>query len=83
MIRYSLWFLWTASRGYRFRPWQSPFLRWRIETYSGLHAEQITFMSFWRFTWQERESLKRFLRWGAEMKHIERRMWREANSRRD
>jgi len=36
-------FLWRASRGYRLRPWNSPYLRWRIETYSGLHAEHITF----------------------------------------
>jgi hypothetical protein len=31
--------LWRLSRGYRLCPWRSPYLRWRIETYWGLHAE--------------------------------------------
>ena len=28
------------TRGYRLRPWRSPYLRWRIETYWGLHADR-------------------------------------------
>ena len=56
-------FLWIATRGYRLRPWHSPYLRWRIETYSGLHAEQITSRDFWRFVWAERRSLLRYLVW--------------------
>jgi hypothetical protein len=51
------------SRGYRLRPWRSPYLRWRIETYSGLHAETITFRQFWQFTWNTRRELLRYLRW--------------------
>ena len=51
------------SRGYRLRPWRSPYLRWRIETYSGLHAETITFRQFWGFTWKTRRELFRYLRW--------------------
>jgi hypothetical protein len=47
------------------RPWRSPYLRWRIETYSGLHAEMITFRQFWRFTWKTRRELLRYLRWAA------------------
>ena len=31
--------LWRLARGYRLRPWRSPYLRWRMETYWGLHAE--------------------------------------------
>lgn len=49
-------------------PWRSPYLRWRIETYSGLHAESIGFLDFWRFLWRERSHLVRFLRWVDEMK---------------
>ncbi|PYT18015.1 MAG: hypothetical protein DMG59_05770 [Acidobacteria bacterium] len=56
-------FLWRASKGYRLCPWRSPYLRWRIETYSGLHAEQISAGDFWRFVWSERRELVRFLRW--------------------
>jgi hypothetical protein len=57
--------LWRMSRGYRLRPWRSPYLRWRIETYSGLHAETITFRQFWAFTWKTRRELLRYLGWAA------------------
>jgi len=56
-------FLWDASRGYRLTPWRSPYIKWRIETYWGLHAEQIGFKEFWRFVWERRADLLRFLHW--------------------
>jgi hypothetical protein len=56
-------FLWQASRGYRLRPWKSPYLLWRIETYSGLHAEKITPRVFFQFVWRERAELWRYLQW--------------------
>ena len=59
--------LWRLTRGYRLRPWRSPYLRWRMETYWGLHAEQITFADFWRFVWRRRRDLWRYLRWAARM----------------
>ncbi len=55
--------LWRLARGYRFRPWRSPYLRWRIETYSGLHADEIDFHAFWSFVWRRRAELLRYLRW--------------------
>ena len=60
-------FLWKATRGYRLSPWRSPYLRWRIETYSGLHADRIGFKDFWRFVWTYRKNLVRFLRWCDRM----------------
>ena len=78
MIRYVLGFCWIATRGYRLRPWQSPYLRWRIETYSGIPAEQVTFDVFRRFLWNERKNLWRFLQWGAEMWQLEKHRRREA-----
>ncbi|MGH9480746.1 MAG: hypothetical protein ACRD1L_01530 [Terriglobales bacterium] len=60
-------FLWLASRGYRLRPWRSPFLAWRIETFSGLEAERVSLGVFLAFAWRERAALLRFLRWSAEM----------------
>jgi len=59
--------LWRLTRGYRFRPWRSPYLRWRMETYWGFHADDITFRDFWRFAWQRRADLWRYLRWAAKM----------------
>lgn len=60
-------FLWKATRGYRLTPWRSPYLRWRIETYSGLRASEIGFVSFWKFTWQSRRELLGFLQWTRRM----------------
>jgi hypothetical protein len=60
-------FLWIASRGYRLRPWRSPYLRWRIETYSGIPAESITAGIFFDFLWRERSSLWHYLRWVRRM----------------
>jgi len=61
-------FLWQSTRGYRLRPWRSPYLRWRIETYWGWHADQIRFGRFWQFAWQRRGELWRFLRWAGRMR---------------
>jgi hypothetical protein len=59
--------LWRVSRGYRLRPWRSPYLRWRVETYSGLHAGSITFRQFWGYIWKTRRELLRYLRWAGRM----------------
>ncbi len=67
----ALRFLWTASRGYRLRPWRSPYLRWRIETFSGMKAEEIGFGQFWRFLWRERHRLWHFLKWVEEMEALQ------------
>jgi len=56
---------WSLARGYRLRPWRSPYLRWRIETYSGMPAENIDFRTFWTFVWRRRGDLIRYLRWAA------------------
>jgi len=60
-------FLWRASKGWRLTPWRSPYLRWRIETYWGLHAERITPQDFRGFAWEHRAELLRFLDWAARM----------------
>jgi hypothetical protein len=61
--------LWRLSKGYRLRPWRSPYLRWRIETYSGLHAEKITARDFFKITWRERREFLRYLLWADRMDH--------------
>jgi len=59
--------MWRLSKGYRLCPWRSPYLRWRIETYCGLHADGISPGAFWGFTWRKRRELMRFLRWADKM----------------
>ncbi len=63
----SIRFLWNATRGHRLRPWKSEYLRWRIETYSGLQAETIDAGAFLRFLVSERYRLLHFLAWAAKM----------------
>jgi len=60
--------LWRVTRGYRLRPWRSPYLRWRMETYWGMHAAEITFFQFWQFAWRQRRELRRYLQWAAIMR---------------
>ena len=57
--------IWRFSRGNRLRPWKSPYLRWRIETYAGIHADRIDFVTFWKFIWKHRADLLRYARWAA------------------
>ena len=61
-------FVWQAGRGYRLRPWRSPYLRWRIETYSGRKTEDLAAEDFRRFLWSERRRLARYLRWTGAMR---------------
>jgi hypothetical protein len=58
---------WRLSKGYRLHPWSSPYLRWRIETYWGLHADRVDALDFFKFTWTQRHELIRFLRWAERM----------------
>ena len=65
-----LQFLWVASRGYRLQPWNSPYLKWRIETYSGIPADTVTRAVFLQFLWQERRSLMQYLGWVGRMRRL-------------
>jgi hypothetical protein len=66
-VRYKIRFLWNATKGHRLAPWRSPYLLWRIETFTGVKMTQIGFLEFWEFMWRERRDLWRFLKWTAEM----------------
>ena len=66
-MRYKIRFLWNATKGHRLAPWRSPYLLWRIETYTGVKMTQIGFLEFWEFMWRERHELWGFLKWTGEM----------------
>lgn len=59
----SLRFVWNATRGYRLRPWRSPYLRWRVETYSGKRAEALKLHDIINFAWASKWELLSFLHW--------------------
>ena len=61
--------LWQMTRGNRLTPWRSPFLRWRIETYWGLHAYQIGAREFFAFLWQHRSEMFRFAGWADRQRN--------------
>ena len=66
-------FYWTVARGYRLRPWQSPYLRWRLETFLGPEAADLDARKFFRILWRYRVQLENFLDWAAERQRAQRR----------
>ena len=60
-------FLWNATKGHRWRPWRSEYLKWRIETYSGMSAESMTTTDMIAFVWREKLNLMRFLHWAGNL----------------
>ncbi|MBZ5701665.1 MAG: hypothetical protein LAN84_07435 [Acidobacteriia bacterium] len=66
-------FYWTAARGYRLRPWRSPYLRWRLETFLGAQAADLDARKFFRLLWRYRAPLRSFLHWAAERQRAQRR----------
>jgi hypothetical protein len=66
-------FLWNATRGHRLAPWRSDYLRWRVETYSGMHAETMTTNDIFAFIWASRWELLAFLFWTGRVDHEARR----------
>ena len=56
-------FLWNATRGHRLTPWRSEYLRWRVETYSGMRAETLTAGKIFGFMWTSKWELLSFLLW--------------------
>lgn len=66
-------FIWNATRGHRFAPWRSEFLRWRVETYSGNPAEDLKAKDILAFMWSERWELLSFLFWTGRVQREARR----------
>ncbi len=59
-------YYWITAKGYRFTPWKSPYIRWRMETFFGSAAADLDARKFLRLMWTERARMRRFLRWVAE-----------------
>lgn len=62
----ALRYYWITAKGYRLRPWKSPYLRWRLETFFGAEAAGLDAQGFLRLMWRERERMERFLEWVEE-----------------
>lgn len=64
-------YYWFSSKGYRLRPWKSPYLQWRMETFFGPSAANLSAPQFFRLLWTERARLRRFLAWVNEMHRLQ------------
>jgi hypothetical protein len=62
----ALRYYWIISKGYRLRPWKSPYIQWRMETFFGSDAAALDARKFFRLIWRDRARMERFLEWVAE-----------------
>src|SRR5260370_17177642 len=62
----TLQYYWNAARGYRFKPWESPYVRWRFETFLGKEAADLTAGKFFHLAWKYRDHMQRFVDWPPE-----------------
>jgi hypothetical protein len=69
----SLRYYFISARGYRLRPWKSPYLIWRFETYLGAQAGEMTAGEFFRLAWKHRVGMRRFANWAADRRRAQRR----------
>ena len=63
-------YYWINAKGYRLRPWRSPYIRWRMETFFGPLASPLTAVRFCRLLWRERHSVRDFLRWADRYRRL-------------
>jgi hypothetical protein len=68
----ALRYYWVIAKGYRLRPWKSPYIRWRLETFFGDEADDLSPVQFFSLMWRERARLERFLKWVCERKSAQR-----------
>ena len=66
-------YYWLTAKGYRLNPWNSPYLRWRFETYLGPEAANMTASRFFHLCWKYRAQMERFLDWATERRQAQRR----------
>lgn len=68
----TLRYYWNVARGYRFKPWKSPYLRWRFETFLGPEAKNLDARKFLRLSWKYRANMVSFVDWAAERRSVQR-----------
>jgi hypothetical protein len=74
----TLRYYWNVARGYRLKPWKSPYVRWRFETFLGREAANLDAGKFFRLSWKYRANMSRFVDWAAERKRVQRQVRRHA-----
>jgi hypothetical protein len=62
----ALRYYWITAKGYRLRPWASPYIRWRLETFFGGDMHALGPGEFFSLLWRGRGRSGQFLMWLAE-----------------
>ena len=60
-----------AARGYRLHPWDSPYMRWRLETFLGKEAENLGATQFMKVLWKYRHQMQNFVDWAAGRRRVQ------------
>jgi hypothetical protein len=68
----TLRYYWKVARGYRLKPWKSPYVRWRFETFLGSEAAELTARKFFSLCWKYRTQMSRFVDWADERRRVQR-----------
>ena len=71
----ALRYYWITTKGYRLRPWASPYIQWPLETFFGKEAADLDARKFFSLMWRERARMRRFLAWVAERRKAQARAW--------
>jgi len=66
-------YYWATAKGYRLNPWNSPYLRWRFETFLGPEAAGMNARNFFQLAWKYRAEMRRFVDWASERRVAQRR----------
>lgn len=69
----ALRYYWITAKGYRLRPWKSPYIQWRLETFYGTEAAGLNASKFLSLMWRERARMRGFLDWVAIREQARRR----------
>jgi hypothetical protein len=64
-------YYWITAKDYRLRPWASPYIRWRLETFYGGDMHALGPGKFFRLMWRGRSRFKTFLAWTAERRRVQ------------
>ena len=67
----ALTYYWVAASGYRLHPWDSPYLRWRMETFLGSAAGNLNRSQFFKILWKYRHEVQNFADWAAERRRFQ------------
>jgi hypothetical protein len=68
----ALRYYWMIARGYRLNPWNSPYIRWRFETFFGPEAAPLDARKFFKLSWKYRTQMEEFIAWVGQRRREQR-----------